>query len=617
MLDSFRTNMRGIALFIVIIIAAIFALTGTGSLFVSNTGAEAALSVNNESVSALRVQQVLSSEKQRILRQNEGLDPALLDDELLRPQVIQQLISRKVIAQSAIDQGFGASSKAVSELILATPGFQADGRFDQEVFQYMIRNQGFTSATFVETVKEDLLIQQFIQGLTSTNFVTDTELANLASFTEQERDYYYLTLPMQPIIDGITVSDQQVLDHYEQTKLNYQTAVQVSVESIELSAAQLAAQQSVTEQQIQARFDQEAESINMADNLKAAHILVTEPSAETLAEIQAKLDSGADFAALAKEYSDDFASAETGGELGFTTGDTFPEAFETALAALDVGQVSAPVETSAGTHFIKLLDRQKESFELAAESARIEQELLREAASDLLVEKLEMLKELSFNSETLAEVATDLGLEAKISEPFSRAGGSGVAAFPAVVKAAFSPEVLEDKYASEVLDLGDDRYVVIKLQEYFPARQRQLDEIRASVEKNLRQTLAQQSIAEQGSALLARVEAGESIEAVAKSAGLEWQAGQNVKRVDRSVNEEVRMAVFQMDAPADKPTIKAFSAANADYIIASLQSVTPGDASKLSADQRANLNFAVQSTNSSRDLEAYQASLLAKAEIKQ
>ena len=617
MLDSFRTNMRGIALFIVIIIAAIFALTGTGSLFVSNTGAEAALSVNNESVSALRVQQVLSSEKQRILRQNEGLDPALLDDELLRPQVIQQLISRKVIAQSAIDQGFGASSKAVSELILATPGFQADGRFDQEVFQYMIRNQGFTSATFVETVKEDLLIQQFIQGLTSTNFVTDTELANLASFTEQERDYYYLTLPMQPIIDGITVSDQQVLDHYEQTKLNYQTAVQVSVESIELSAAQLAAQQSVTEQQIQARFDQEAESINMADNLKAAHILVTEPSAETLAEIQAKLDSGADFAALAKEYSDDFASAETGGELGFTTGDTFPEAFETALAALDVGQVSAPVETSAGTHFVKLLDRQKESFELAAESARIEQELLREAASDLLVEKLEMLKELSFNSETLAEVATDLGLEAKISEPFSRAGGSGVAAFPAVVKAAFSPEVLEDKYASEVLDLGDDRYVVIKLQEYFPARQRQLDEIRASVEKNLRQTLAQQSIAEQGSALLARVEAGESIEAVAKSAGLEWQAGQNVKRVDRSVNEEVRMAVFQMDAPADKPTIKAFSAANADYIIASLQSVTPGDASKLSADQRANLNFAVQSTNSSRDLEAYQASLLAKAEIKQ
>ena len=617
MLDSFRTNMRGIATVIVVIIGGIFAFSGTGSLFVSGTGAEAVLIVNDESVSALRVQQVLSSEKQRILRQNEGLDPALLDDELIRPQVIQQLISRKVIAQSAIDQGFGASSKAVSELILATPGFQVDGRFDQEVFQYMIRNQGFTSATFVETVKEDLLIQQFIQGLTSTNFVTEAELANLARFTEQERDYYYLTLPMQPIIDGIDISEQQIVDHYEQTKARYQTQVQVSVESIELSAAQLAAQQSVSEQQIQARFDQEAESINMADSLQAAHILLTEPGAEILAEIQAKLDSGTDFAALAKEYSDDFASADSGGDLGFTTGETFPAAFETALAALEVGQVSAPVETDAGTHFIKLLDRQKESFELAAESARIEQELLREAASDLLVEKLEMLKEQSFNSETLVEVAADLELEATVSEPFSRAGGKGIAAFPVVVKAAFSPEVLEDKYASEVLDLGDDRYVVIKLQEYFPARQKQLDEVRAGVETNLRQTIAKQAIAEQGEALLARVQAGESVEAVAKSAGLEWQAGQNVKRVDRSVNEEIKMAVFQMDAPADKPTIKAFSAANADYIIASLQTVTPGDASKLSQEQRANLSFAVQSTNSSRDLEAYQASLLAQAEIVQ
>jgi peptidyl-prolyl cis-trans isomerase D len=609
--------MRGIALFIVIIIAGIFALTGTGSLFVSGTGSEAVLTVNNESVSALRVQQVLSSEKQRILRQNEGLDPALLDDEIIRPQVIQQLISRKVIAQSAVEQGFGASSKAVSELILATPGFQADGRFDQEVFRYMIRNQGFTSATFVETVKEDLLIQQFVQGLTSTHFVTDAELANLASFTEQQRDYYYLTLPMQPIFDTVEITEQQILDHYQQTKLKYQTQEQVSVESIELSAAQLAAEQSVTKQQIQARFDQEAESINMADSLQAAHILLTDPSTETLAEIQAKLDSGSDFAALAKEYSDDFASADSGGDLGFTTGETFPAAFEAALTALEVGQVSAPVATDAGTHFIKLLDRQKESFELASESGRIEQELLREAASDLLVEKLEMLKELSFNSETLAEVAADLNLEANVSEPFSRAGGQGIAAFPAVVKAAFSPEVLEDKYASEVLDLGDDRYVVIKLQQYLPSRQKQLDEVRAGVETNLRQTIARQLLAEQGAALLARLQAGESVEAVAKSAGLQWQAGQKVKRGDRSVNEEVKMAVFQMEAPADKPTIQGFSAANADYIIASLQAVTPGDLSQLSQEQKANLSFAVQSTNSSRDLEAYQASLLAKADIVQ
>ncbi len=616
MLDNFRSNMRGIATVIVVIIGGIFAFSGTGSLFISGTGAEAALIVNDETVSALRVQQVLLTERQRILRENPTLDPAILDDELIRPQVLQQLIGRKVIAQSAAAQGFDMSSKAVSEVIVANQGFQSGGQFNKEVFQYAIRNQGYTSATFVEMVKEDMIIQQLIQGLSNTNFVTQTELENLAKFTEQARDYYYLTLPMAPIVDALNISEQQILDQYEQTKAQYQTDVEVRVEAIELSGTMLMAEQSVSEKQIQARFDQEAETVNTADSLQAAHLLLTDPSAKTIQEIQAKLDAGNDFAALAKEYSDDFASADTGGDLGFTSGSTFPEAFETALAALDVGQVSGPVETDAGTHFIKLLDRQLETFELAAESARIEEELLQEASSDLLVEKLEMLKEMSFNSETLAEVATDLGLEAQISEPFSRAGGTGVTAFPAVVKAAFSPEVLEDKYASEVLDLSGDRYVVIKLHEYLPARQKEFAEVKADVTAQLRGDIAQQTIEEQGTALLARVAAGDSVESVAKSAGLEWQAAQKVVRADRSVNEEVKAAVFQLNTPVDgESVISGFSARNGDYVIASLQAVTEGDASSMSREQKASLIYALQTTNSSRELQAFQASLTADADI--
>lgn len=617
MLDNFRSNMRGMATFIVVIIGGIFAFSGTGSLFVSGTGGEAALLVNDEPVSALRVQQVLSTERQRILADNENLDPALLDDELIRPQVIQQLIARKVLAQSAAAQGLGVSSKTVGELIVATEGFQSNGQFDQDLFQYAIRNQGYTSATFVEMIKEDLLIQQFLQGLSNTNFVTQAEMASLAAFTEQARDYYYLSLPMQPIKDAISISDQQIADYYAANQAQYQTEEQVTVEAIELSADQLMAEQTVTEEQVQARFDQEAASVSTAVNRQAAHILLSEPSAETLQEIQAKLDAGEDFAALAKQYSEDFGSSDLGGDLGFTSGDTFPEAFETALAALEIGQVSAPVVTDAGTHFVKLLDTQRQSFELAAESMRIKQDLLRESATNLLVEKLEMLKELSFNSETLAEVAAELGLQAQVTEPFSRAGGNGVAAYPAVARAAFSPEVLEDQYASEVLDLGDDRYVVIKLQEFFPARQKELAEVKTAVSDTLVAELAQQQLAVQGAELLAKVEAGESIESVAKSAGLDWQVGQAVKRATRSVNDEVKAAVFQLPVPNEKPINQGFYSRNGDYILASLTAVTPGDVSKMSAEQKASLIYTVQSVNSSREVEAYQKSLLADAEVVQ
>lgn len=617
MLDNFRTNMRGVATVIVVIIGAVFVFSGTGSLFLSGPGAEVAAVINDEQVSDLRVQQVMSTEKQRILEQNQGLDPAVLDDELLRPAVLQQIITGKVLSQSAKKQGFGISSKQISELLIDAKGFQVDGRFDQKTFEYVIRQQGYTSATFIEMVKQDLIIQQFTRAISGTNFVTETEVASLAKYTEQTRDYYYLTLPMQPIADSVRLSDQQISDYYDENQGQYQTEVQVSVEAIELNPSVMAVGQSITDAQIQERFDQEASSADAAEQLQAAHILLTDASDENLMDIQAKLDAGEDFAKLAQTYSDDPVSAEVGGDLGYTTGDTFPEAFEEALASLEVDQVSAPVVTDAGTHFIKLLDRQVQRFELSSERGRIERELINEAATDALVEKLEMLKELSFNAETLADVAVDLGLDVQETAPFSRDGGVGVAAYPAVISAAFSKEVLEEKYASEVMDLGDDRYVVIKLKEHFPARQKALSEVKDAVSATLKESIAKQQITEQGSALLARVEAGESIETVAKAQDLDWQVASGVKRISNSVNAEIRNAAFAMASPNEGAELKGIFTANGDYVVLSLNEVTTGNLDDLSRQERLDLVTAVQTVNGSRDLQAYQASLLANADIVQ
>lgn len=617
MLDSFRSNMRGTALVIVIIIGAVFVFSGTGSLFLSGPGSEVAVVINDENVSTLRVQQVMASEKQRILRADQNLDPALLDDELLKPGIIRRIIANTALAQSAADQGFAISTRQVSELLIDSEGFQVDGRFDQKTFEYAIRQQGYTSATFVDMVKQDILIQQFVQSINGTNFVTEAEIASLAKFTQQTRDYYYLTLPIQPIADAVSISEEQIGEYYEQTKAQYQTEVAVSVEAIELSPASLVGSLSVTEEQIQTRFDQEAEGADLTDQLQAAHIFLADPTDEKLQAIQARLDAGDNFAALAAEYSEDFVSAELGGDLGYTSGNTFPEEFEAALANLEQGQVSGPVQTDTGTHFIKLLDLQQQSYELASERSRIERELLNEAATDLLVEKLEMLKELSFNSETLSEVATDLGLDLQITEPFSRQGGDGIAAYPAVIKAAFSSEVMEEQYASEVMDLGDDRHVVIKLKEAFPARQRDLAEVRSAVVAAAEASIARQRIAEQGAALLTKVEAGSSIETVAKAAGLDWQVAIGVKRISTSVNAEVRDNVFQMPIPTDRPERSGFYTVNGDYVLASLTHVIAGDISDLSASERSSLVAAVEAAIGSRDVQAYQSSLIANADVVQ
>jgi peptidyl-prolyl cis-trans isomerase D len=199
----------------------------------------------------------------------------------------------------------------------------------------------------------------------------------------------------------VVVSDEQISDYYQTNLSSYQTAPEVVIDYIELSPAQLVDPALVTSAQISARFEEELLTLDLAESRQAAHILLEDANDELVADIQSKIIAGDAFGELAREYSDDFASAESEGDLGYTSGDTFPEAFESALATLEIGEVSAPVMTDAGIHFIKLLDIQQDTYVLADESPRIERELMREATTDQLIAKLELLKELSFNAESL------------------------------------------------------------------------------------------------------------------------------------------------------------------------------------------------------------------------
>ena len=617
MLDSFRTNMRSLALGIVIVIGFIFAFSGTGTMFLSGNSGDAAVVVGGEIIREIDVLRSISRQKQRILSENEGLDPSVLDDSLIRPSAVEQLISRQLLVQASGDRRMTVSPREVDQYILDIESFQTDGVFDQDLYKFAILNQGYTSADFKQQVKNDMLIQQLVQGLTDTAFTTDGELAALAAVTEQQRNYYYLTVPADEIRSSITLTEAQVNEFYEVNKATYQTEPKVSVDYIELSSDILADPALITEDLVAARFEEEILSRDMAESRQAAHILLEDPADELVAEIQAKLDDGQDFARLASEYSVDFGSAETGGDLGYTSGDTFPEEFEKALKSLSIGSVSNPVKTDSGTHFIKLLDIQQQSFVLAEETPRITRDLMLEATTDTLVAKLELLKELSFNAESLAEVAEDVGLEMVTSEAFTQAGGEGIAAIPSVIRAAFSTEVVEDKFASEVIDLGNDRYVVVKLNEYYEARQQELTEVRDLLETTYTQQLVEETLADKGASLAARVEAGETIEVVAKSEGLDWQVGMSMTRRSRDVNSEINAKIFSLPVPADDGSVQTFSTSSGDLIVSSLINVTPGDVSALSSDEKASLASATLSINGNRDIQAFEAIVRADTEIVQ
>ena len=618
MLLDFRNNLRGVAFGITIVIALIFALTGTGSLFLSTPDSESAIVVNGDEISEREVMQATARERARILNSNPDMDRSLVEDEALRPQAMRQLIYRELLIQAAKAQDLGVAPALISDLILDVEQFQTDGKFDEDRFRYAIRSQGYTSSSkFTEMLTDQFLVEQLSDGILNSSFVTASELSSLIALAEQKRSFDYARLAFKPFKDEVALTDTQISDYYQENLLQYMTERKLSVEYIELNSAMLLDQQTVSDEEIQARFEQEQQSAGDNTSLRAAHILLGEANDELIAEIQSKIDAGDDFAQLAKDYSEDVASAENGGDLGFTSGDTFPEAFEQALAGLEVGQVSAPVETESGTHFVKLLEIEKTEFLFEEQSERIAQELVQEVADSLMVEKLENLKEMAFNADNLQEVAEDLALVANVSEPFTVNGGTGIASSSVVVNAAYSPEVADDGYASEVLDLGDDNYVVLKLKEDFPSRQQTLEEVRASVTNSLTNSIAQDAIDAKAEEIEARLTAGASIKTVADEFGLEITSVEAGERNNPQVDSEVNAYVFELPTPRGAEVKDSFTAANGDFVVAQLTEVVLADTDAVEEARVEQIRSIVETSTRNQEFSSYQETLIDQASIKQ
>jgi foldase protein PrsA len=113
----------------------------------------------------------------------------------------------------------------------------------------------------------------------------------------------------------------------------------------------------ITEEELKKYFDENKDSFAKTKQVKASHILVEDEA--TAKEVKAKLDKGEDFAELAKEYSTDTASAESGGDLGFFGEGSMVAEFEEAAFSMGIDEISAPVKSEFGYHIIKVTDKQE------------------------------------------------------------------------------------------------------------------------------------------------------------------------------------------------------------------------------------------------------------------
>lgn len=618
MLQFFRDSMQGTAAKVIVgIIVVPFALFGIESL-VFSSGADDAAKVNGEGIAIQELARAMSVQRNRMLSQmGENADPTSISDDMIRAPVLESLISQEIMRQTAANVGMSVGDDILDRNIVETEAFQLDGVFSPDLYRSVLTSNGLTPLGYKNLLRADLELRQLVDGISQSSFISPEELALAARFVGETRTVRYVILPLAPVLAGTEVTEEEIQAYYADNGSRFMTEEQVQLEYVLLNRSDFDV--AISEEDIAAEYQRELDNMAASVTRGAAHIMLdlsdrSESAAiEQLQKIKQELADGSDFAALAAKYSEDDFSASQGGDLGDTTGDIFPEAFEQALATLQLNEVSDPVVTEGAVHLIKLVRLEEQSKPTLAERrADIVAQLTAVRAEPLYIAALEQLADMSFNSVGLADTAEELSLPLQTSEAISRRGGEGIFANEKLLNVAFSEELIEQGLNSEVIELSPEQSVVVRVTKHIPSAQRPLEEVATEISQTLRTMNAQASLQASADELLDALRSGESLAVLAEGKSLKVETLEGINRRDNSAPRIVPAAF------ALKVSGEGFGSVPMGYqgtAVMVVSDVVPGTLASLSEQEQQALRDLLQQATAGAELNAYQASLRANASV--
>ncbi|MCX4188557.1 SurA N-terminal domain-containing protein [Methylophaga sp. OBS4] len=620
MLHFIRDRAQGwIAWFIVGLISIPFALWGVNSYLTGPSDVVVA-EVNGAPIKQAELQQSLQQYRNQMRNMlGEQFDPDMFEGPMVRRNVLDGLIEQKLIQDVNKALGQQISDAEVSQVIRTTPAFQRDGQFDPEYYAMVLARAGYNPASYEAQLRTDLLAQQLMQNIQTTAIATEQEVDTLLRLEKQKRKIAYGVVPVQDYLEQVTVSDDEVKQFFDNNQANYTAPEQIKLNYIQLSVDEIAQSLDVDDTELKQFYADNKDKFVGPEQRRASHILIEGNDADALASIESirqRLQQGEDFAALAKESSQDPGSAAQGGDLGFFQRDVMEPAFEEAVFALEqVGEISEPVKTEFGYHLIKLTGIQHAEGKSFAE-ARDEVEALyrRQQAETVFYDKAEELANLSYeNPDNLDVAAEALELDVKTTDSFTRSGTeSGIASEQKVINAAFSEDVLQNNLNSAVIELSDTNLVVVHKNQHIPSTVLPFESVAPAIREQLKFEKASDLAREQGESILAELKSGATAETLLSN----WQAPAFYARNSKEISTQILQHAFSMPKPGAEPQFQGFTANNGNYVLVKLTGVENGDPADVAQQEQQALKAQLARIQANAELQAFIDSLRAEANIK-
>jgi len=614
MMDNLRAASNHVVLKIILgLIILSFVLTGVGDFLIGGNGDYAA-KVNGQEISRSQLERAFSSERSRQqqmlgeqfsqLASNEGYM------QQMRQQALSQLVDEVLLDQYAKELKLGISDDQIKQAIFEQPAFQTDGKFDNAKYQALIGNMGFSADQYAEALRKQLTTQQLVKAVAGTDFMLDSESDALAALVSQERLVRSATLDVNQLAAKQTVSDEESKNYYQQNQNSFMAPEQFRVSYIKLDAASM--QESVSDSEIQSWYDEHKADYGQPQRNRYS-IIQTKTEAEAQAVVD-QLKQGSDFAALAKEKSADPISARKGGDMGWLEPETTPDELKDANLTTK-GQLSGVIKSSVGFLVARLDDIQPEQIKPLSEvRTAIADKVKQEKAIDAYYKLQQKVSDAASNdNESLASAEQAAGVKAVETNWFGKDNLPAELNFKPVEQAIFNGGLVGEGGApgsnSDIITVDGDRAFILRVSEHKAEAVKPFAEVQAQIVDTVKHDKARKQAKADADKILAELKAGK--QDALKAAGLSF--GES-KTLTRNGQDAITQAVFALPEPAkDKASYGVSEDMQGNVVLLSLDKVQAGS---MPEEQKKAMIQGITQNNAQIAFEALLSNLRKDAKIK-
>lgn len=622
-MESFRKVIKGwLGKVLLILFLIPLALVGIEGYFSSGKSKDAAKTVNGQEISNKELDNATKSYSQQYLSYVNG-DETLLNQSFIKDKALESLIARNLLLQQAEKLGISLSDAQIEQMIAQQPSLQENGKFSEALYANYLKSVGLTSQALIENLRQDHALKMMTSTLMDYALVSKVDIQQIANLQTEQRTIHLASIKLDDYKKGIQISQQEITDYYNKHKNEFRQVASVDVDFVVLSPSNLpAANVQISDAELQQAYAKfvEAEKAKVQPQVK--HILIavdsrTDAEAKKLADdVSAKIKAGMSFAEAAQKYSDDTASKGNGGVIAAYDKGFFGNAFDSAVAALKSGQISAPVKTQYGYHIISAEAPAVKLPAFEVEKPRLIAEVQKAKSANAFSDAVNNLNEMVVGSDALDTVAQEVkGVQVQSIKGLTLGMQHPVLSEANVKAKLFNEDVKNgDRNASSNIQLANGDVVWVKVRDYHAAGEQSLAEANTRVKAKIIEVKAAAAAKAKIQKTLDEFKTQPAATVMAKNQLSFEDAG--VFTRSQGLKRQVERAAFSVPAPkAGMWSVTTATLPN-EFVVVAISNVNKTAANALTPEQLAELSKLYQQLRGQQELDDYTQYLKSQAKIK-